>query len=269
MPELPEVEYTRQNLVKWMQGARIVAVQTSDVRLAKPKPKAFIAGLEGRRIEAIERIGKWLRLTLDDGMKVFAHLGMTGWFELSKPGAEPLRFERIGIDLEKKGKKSRVAYTDSRRWGGMSLLEEDTKTWKGLGPDPLAAGIDLERLEQRLARRKKTSIKEALMDQKVLAGVGNIQAIEALWRAKIDPRSKAGKMTKSDVAEIAKALKWTIARTLADLEAGGGLYSDGGTTSFKIYGKKGTPCPRCKTELKRIELGGRTTTFCPGCQVKK
>lgn len=265
MPELPEVEYTRQNLVKWMQGARIVAVQTDDARAAKPKPKAFIAGLEGRRIEAIERIGKWLRLSLDDGMKVFAHLGMTGWFELSRPGADPLRFERIGFDLERHRKRSRVAYTDSRRWGGMSLTKEDTKTWRSLGPDPLAASIDLERLEQRLARRKKTSVKEALMGQKVLAGVGNIQAIEALWRAKIDPRSKAAKMTAEDIAAIAKALKWTIARTLADLAKG----PAGEKNPFKIYGRKGTPCPRCKTTLERIQLGGRTTTFCPGCQVRK
>ena len=103
------------------------------------------------------------------------------------------------------------------------------------------------------------------MDQRVLAGVGNIQAIEALWKAKIDPRSRASTLERADVVRIAAGLRWTIARTLADLEKG----DDGVENPFTIYGRRGTPCPRCKTLLARVELGGRTTTFCPGCQTRK
>lgn len=248
-----------------MRNARIVAVLAHDVRAVKPKPKAFVAALVGRTVRAVERRGKWLRLKLDDGMFMFAHLGMTGWFEPSSHGALPLRFERVHFDLERKGKASRVSYVDARRWGGMTLTREDTPTWKKLGPDPLIEGIDVDRLVSKLAKRKTRSIKETLLDQTVLAGVGNIQAIEALWKAKIDPRSRASALTPKDVRALASGLRWTIDRTLVDLAKG----DDGEENPFKIYGRKGTPCPRCKTKLTRIELGGRTTTFCTGCQTRR
>lgn len=269
MPELPEVEHTRRKLVRWMQGARIEAVQTEDKRIAAPSPKKLVAGLTGRTVTKVERIGKWLRFLLDDDQRVFCHLGMTGWFEPSKPGAAPLRFERVGFDLVKKRggttKKSRVSYVDSRRWGKLILAAADIPTWQKLGPDPLDAGIDLDRLAKKVSRRKTASIKVTLMDQTVLAGVGNIQAIEGLWKAKIDPRSHAAKMSTSDLKAIAAGLHWTIERTLDDLA----VNELGEGNPFKIYGHKGEPCPRCKHTLKRIELGGRTTTYCPGCQVLK
>jgi len=263
MPELPEVEHTRRNLVRWMKGARITHMTATDARIAKPSPRALVTRLTGRVVSAIDRKGKWLRFVLDDGARVFCHLGMTGWFEPG--GAEPLRFERASFDLVKKQKRSRVSYVDSRRWGRMELAQEDIPSWTRLGPDPLSDGIDLELLATKLARRKKSSIKEALMDQTVLAGVGNIQAIEALWKAKIDPRSRAGAMTVKDIRTIAKGIDWTIARTIADWAKG----DEGEDNPFLVYGRKGTPCPRCKTLLRRAELGGRTTTWCTGCQALK
>src|SRR5262249_44493416 len=151
-----------------------------------------------RVVERIERRGKWLRIGLDDGARLFAHLGMTGWFEAATPGAPPLRFERVQFDLEREAARSlgapppkprsRVVYVDARRWGRLVLARDDTATWRALGPDPLADGIDVDALAAKLARTKR-SIKVALLDQRVLAGVGNIHAIEALWRARIDPRS--------------------------------------------------------------------------------
>jgi formamidopyrimidine-DNA glycosylase len=131
-----------------------------------------------------------------------------------------------------------------------------------LGPDPLSDGIDTRALMAKLARRKKGSIRKALMDQKVLAGVGNIQAIEALWKAGIAPRSPAAALDAEDVAAVVRGLRWTIRRTLADLAKG----NFGAKNPFVIYGRKGEACPRCGHALARIELGGRTTTFCPGCQ---
>ena len=103
------------------------------------------------------------------------------------------------------------------------------------------------------------------MDQTILAGIGNIQAIEGLWKAGIDPRSRASAIDRADLAKLTRALRWTIARTLADLEKDGPRPDN----PFRIYGRKGEPCPRCRTPLERIDLGGRTTTFCPGCQARK
>jgi formamidopyrimidine-DNA glycosylase len=264
MPELPEVEHTRQNLERWMRGARIIAVSTTDVRIVRPKtPRAFVRGLTGRTIERIARRGKWIRLELDDGWSVFTHLGMTGWFVHGAPDEERLRFDRVRFDLERRGKRSRVTYVDPRRWGQLILSKEEIRAWTVLGPDPLADGIDLGALRAKLARRKKSSIKEALMDQSVLAGVGNIQAIEALWKAGIDPRSKASALETSALRAIASGLRWTIKRTLASLEKNG---MEDGKNPFRVYGRMGEACPRCGTKLQRIMLGGRTTTFCPGCQ---
>jgi formamidopyrimidine-DNA glycosylase len=203
-----------------------------------------------------------LKLTLDDQRRLFVHLGMTGWFERSAPGAPALRFDRVRFELERRGTRSRVVYVDPRRWGRMILSDEDIGVWRTLGPDPLDDGIVLERLEEKLRRRKKRSIKEVLMDQTVLAGVGNIQAIEALWKAGIHPRSKAHAISKADLRAIARGLRWTIDRTLLDLAKGG----MGDANPFRIYGRKGAPCPRCGHRLESFVLGGRTTTACPACQ---
>lgn len=275
MPELPEVEHTRRNLEAWLGGAKIVRVHASDVRPIRPVPAAaFARALEGRVVRAVDRKGKWLRLSFDDTTKLFVHLGMTGWFEHGSeaPSGNPhpsadgdlFRFERVRFEVRRPRRKATeiVAYVDPRRWGQLLLADDDTAAWKALGPDPLADGIDLDRLAQRLARRKKLSVKEALMDQSVLAGVGNIQAMEALWKAKIDPRSAASAIDRKDLRAIVRGLSWTIMRTLADLALG----DDGAKNPFAIYGRKGEACPRCRAILERFDLGGRTTTMCPACQ---
>jgi formamidopyrimidine-DNA glycosylase len=262
MPELPEVEHTRAKLAAWgIEGATLSRVTTSDALIVEPtSPRAFVRRLTGRKIERLERKGKWMRLLLDDEQRLFVHLGMTGWFE--KGDADEIRFERVRFEITKGRKRSAIVYTDSRRWGRMVLSREDIRAWTLLGPDPLADGIDVGRLVTKLARRKKVSIKEALMDQSVLAGVGNIQAIEALWKAEIDPRSRAAAVDERAMKAIARGLRWTIERTLADLEKSG----MDGVSPFRVYGRKGEPCPRCGVALERFELGGRTTTMCSGCQ---
>jgi formamidopyrimidine-DNA glycosylase len=189
---------------------------------------------------------------------------MTGWFETSQLAAAPLRFERMGLELARGAKRSRVSFVDPRRWGRLVLAHEDIPTWSALGPDPLSDGIDPLVLRARLARSKSRTIKEALLDQTVLAGVGNIQAIEALWKAKIDPRSPANLLTAAHVKSLVSGLHWTIERTLKDLAKG----EAGAKNPFRVYGRKGEPCPRCGTLFERIELAGRTTTFCPGCQIR-
>jgi formamidopyrimidine-DNA glycosylase len=275
MPELPEVEYIRRKLDRWARGAEILAVVTTDARLVRPaRPRTFVAKLAGRTVDRIERRGKWIRCLLDDRQRLFVHLGMTGWFEREAAGdpANPhasaaghLRFERLRLVVRSRARTSAVVYVDPRRWGRFVLTATDLPAWTALGPDPLDDGIDLDALRAKLARRKRLSIKEALMDQTVLAGIGNIQAIEALWKARVDPRSTASAIDRAGTAAIARGIRWTIGRTLADLEAGGPRPDN----PFKIYGRKGEPCPRCGHILDRTLLGGRTTTFCPGCQSRR
>ncbi len=278
MPELPEVEYVRVRLDRWLRGARILRARADDARVVRPmKPLAFARGLEGRKVTMIERRGKWLRLVLDEGHKLFVHLGMTGWFEREGPSGNadshnPLRsathdslaHARVHFEVRRPRKRhdEHIAYVDPRRWGRLLLVKEDIEAWTRLGPDPLTDGIDLHALASKLAGRKKQAIKQALMDQSVLAGIGNIQAIEGLWKACVDPRSSAAALTPGDLAKVSRGLMWTIARTLVDLSR----EDVRSTNPFKIYGRKGEPCPRCRTPLERFELGKRTTMMCPGCQ---
>ena len=265
MPELPEVEHTARNLARWMRGARIEQVETADARILRPvSPQVFRRKLNGARVGRIERRGKWIRIEAGEH-RLFVHLGMTGWFKPSQPGSEPLRFERAGFELRRGTQRSRLSYVDPRRWGRLVLTDEDIEPWTALGPDPLSDGIDVKVLQRRLRRSKTRSIKEALLDQSVLAGVGNIQAIEALWKAKLDPRSHASALDARDLRALVRGLHWTIERTLADLAKG----DAGADNPFHVYGRKGEPCPRCGTAFERVQLGGRTTTFCPGCQVRR
>jgi formamidopyrimidine-DNA glycosylase len=265
MPELPEVEDARRKLSRWLPGATIVSARAFDAVIMRPRaPSTLARDLRGRRVERVERRGKWLRIVLSEGGLLFSHLGMTGdWQRVAKD--EEVRWERARLDVEKKGKQWRVAYSDPRKFGRLVFSREDIPSWSALGPDPLEHGIDVAKLAEKLGRRGKRTIKEALMDQTVLAGVGNIQATEALWKARIDPRTRSGALASKDVAAVVRGLRWTIERTLADLEENGGWLEDD-SDPFVVYGHKGQPCPRCKTTLERVMLGGRTTTYCPGCQ---
>lgn len=270
MPELPEVEDARRKLSRWLRGVTIESAKAFDAVIMRPRaPSTLARDLRGRRVERVERRGKWLRIVLSGDGLLFSHLGMTGDWKrvaLDEPMSE-VRWERARLDVQKNGKRWRVAYSDPRKFGRLVFSRTDIPSWSALGPDPLEHGIDVAKLAEKLTRRGKRSIKEALMDQTVLAGVGNIQATEALWKAQIDPRSRSGALSAKDVAAVVRGLRWTIERTLADLEKNGGWLEDD-SDPFLVYGHKGQPCPRCKTSLERVMLGGRTTTYCPGCQRK-
>lgn len=280
MPELPEVEIARRHLSRWIGGATVIRAAARDAGgILDGSPAAFASALERHVVKKAERRGKWLRLDLvgagkgiNDRVLLFSHLGMTGKWVKRDADAPPERFERARIDVAKNGKKTSVRYVDPRRFGRLAVSRMDIASWTDLGPDPLADGIDVKRLVEKLGRRKLT-VKEVLMDQSVLAGVGNIQATEALWRAKIDPRSRADALTPAEIRAIAKGIEWSIARTLADAEKHGdeiGYVSDAdGDNPFTAYGRRGETCPRCRDVFVRYDLGGRTTTSCPGCQVKR
>jgi formamidopyrimidine-DNA glycosylase len=263
MPELPDVEYTRERLSSWLARGRVVACEVHDERLVRPaRPRAVSDALVGLTVTRVERRGKWLRLLFGADVALYVHLGMTGWFE-HPPTEEALRHERARITVLRGKKKERASYVDARRWGRWVVSRAEIPTWAALGPDPLSEKLDPAALHARLARRKKQSIKEALLDQSLIAGVGNIHAAEALWKAQIDPRSAAASVGPNELRAIVRGIGWTIARALKDLAKGDAGEAD----PWIAYGHEGQACPRCGTRFVRIELGGRTTTFCPGCQV--
>jgi formamidopyrimidine-DNA glycosylase len=265
MPELPEVEFARRQLERWLVGGVIQRVTISDARVVE-QPRT-ISRILGQRVHAVERRGKRLRIALDDGY-LFSHLGMTGkWVS----GDEAPRFERVRLEVKQGKGTGVVRYVDPRLFGRMRYAKEDTAAWRALGPDPLHDGVYADRLYQRLQRRSG-AVKPALLDQKLLAGVGNIQAIEALFLAAIDPRRRAHALSRKEVGVLARSIKKTIDRTLRSQLGDTITYVEepGSDNPFLIYGRAGdrggSPCPRCKTTLKKFEQAGRGTVYCPRCQ---
>jgi formamidopyrimidine-DNA glycosylase len=187
---------------------------------------------------------------------------MTGGWVHRRSGAPKERSERARLDVIRGGRSSSVRYLDSRRFGRLVVAREDIAEWRALGPDPLVDGIRSRFLADALGRSRRT-VKDALMDQSLLAGIGNIWVTEALWRARIDPRSRSNALSHGDVTEIARGLRAELEHELAQRE------NEEWDDAFSVYGRGGQPCPRCQSPLVRIVLGGRTTTFCEGCQIHR
>lgn len=271
MPELPEVEIARRNLSRWLVGRSIVRAHVGDPRILGDAEgaAAFAKGLAGKRIRAVERRGKWLKIQLDAGA-LFSHLGMTGKW-VARAMADPsTKSERLRLDLEQRSRATSVRYLDPRLFGRLVVRrpsQGDLPEYARLGPDPLLDGIDVARLTELLKRRRR-SIKEVLLDQEVLAGVGNIQATEALFLARVDPHRRADALSAREAKALARGIERSIRDTIAR-EAGPEItYVEerGAPNPFAIYGRGGQPCPRCKTRLVRTVLGGRGTVHCPHCQ---
>ncbi len=268
MPELPEVEHARQMLELWIDRARITRVTVQDARILDVgvKPAQVTAALEGRRVERLERRGKWLRIALDEGA-LFSHLGMTGKWVKASPASEPLRFEKVRLDVVVGRAKRSVLYLDPRLFGRFVVPAVDLPIWSALGPDPLVDGIDVAALHAKLQRRK-LAIKPVLLDQKVLAGIGNIYATEGLYTARIDPRRAASSLSRAETAALARGLRKALLASIARNTEETITYVEepGADNPFVIYGNEGTPCPRCKQPLAKMVLGGRGTVFCSHCQ---
>lgn len=272
VPELPEVEHARRTLSQWLDGARIDAVIVHDARILDDGTTAarVVRALEGRRVTGVARRGKWLRVALDAGC-VFSHLGMTGKWVRAEIGAEPTRFEKVRLDVTARGRARRsVRYLDPRLFGRFVVVKagaDDLPVWRELGPDPLVDGIDIDVLHDKLAKRK-LAIKPTLLDQGVLAGVGNILATEALFLARIDPRRPARDLSRVEVGKLARGIRRAIDKTLA-VETGETIQyveEPGAPNPFTIYGHEGEPCPACKRPLSKMVLGGRGTVLCVHCQ---
>lgn len=267
MPELPEVETIRAQLAPRLQGRRLVGVEILDARLTRPSDRLAVAArLEGARVTSVERRGKYLLLRLEDGLDLLVHLRMTGSF-----GFAPVTHERAVLDLDD---GSRLVYRDVRRFGTWLVLdEEELEPYLAAknGPEPLGPKFTSAWLGGQLARRS-AALKAVLLDQRVVAGLGNIYADEALWRARLSPLRAANELSADEVTRLHRAiraaLRTGIARqgsTLRDYALPDGA-SGSMQREFRAYGRDGEPCDRCGTAIAKTRVGGRGTWYCPRCQ---
>jgi formamidopyrimidine-DNA glycosylase len=264
LPELPEVETERGRLAERIEGRRIRAARIDDGRLTRPEDPALVAArIEGERVVALERRGKYLLIRLESGAVLVVHLRMTGSFRY-----EPATHERAVLELDE---GTRIAYRDLRRFGTWTLLEADEADEYlrvRLGPEPLGRGFTNDFLALRLAGRK-APVKAAILDQRTVAGLGNIYADVSLWHAAVHPLRPAGDLTADEVAALREGIRTALRRGIrrqgADL--GDGTYAGGRMQrEFKAYGRIGEPCDRCGTPIEKTRAGGRGTWFCPNCQ---
>jgi formamidopyrimidine-DNA glycosylase len=273
VPELPEVETVRTRLAPDVEGHTIVRARVDDVRLVRPElPESVAAALTGATIERVERRGKYLLLRLASGETLAVHLRMTGNLLRRTAGDEAPRFVRAELELDD---GSVVAYTDIRRFGTWELLRDlvvaDEFIAQRLGPEPFSDEFTPAFLYAALHRRE-APVKSVLLDQRVVAGLGNIYADEALWAAKIHPEVPASRLRRPDAERLHGAIR---AALTAGIEAQGASIRDyrmpdGGHGSaqerFAVYGRTGLPCPRCGTAIRRLVVGQRGTHICPHCQ---
>lgn len=286
MPELPEVETVRRGLAPAMEGRRILSAVHNRPDLRFGFPERFSQRLTGTRIERLDRRAKYLLARLASGETLLMHLGMSGRFTIQAddlaaqpgdfvyaPGANPVH-DHVVFDLEGGVK---VTYNDPRRFGFMTLFEtageDEHPVLRGLGPEPQSNAFSEAYLSDRLDGRR-TPIKAALLDQRVVAGLGNIYVCEALWRAKISPRRLAASVAGARAARLAPAVRSVIAEAIA---AGSSTLRDFAGADgvlgyfqhrFDVYGREGQACRRepCGATVKRIVQSGRSTFFCQNCQ---
>src|SRR6185312_7617005 len=284
MPELPEVETVRRGLAPALVGKRIAKAKTRRRDLRFPFPARFAARLKGRRVDALERRAKYLLAHLDDGMVWITHLGMTGRWSVIGAKKQPGDFyyseppdpthTHVIIDMES---GARLEFNDPRRFGYMDLIDEDTLDahpfFKGMGPEPLGNEFHLPYLQKALAG-KKAPIKAALLDQRIVAGLGNIYVVEALYRASILPSKAAGRISAPRLEKLYHAIRAVLEEAI---EAGGSTLSDyaqvdgaqgGFQHRFRVYDREGQECltKDCGGTIKRAVHSGRSTFWCPRCQ---
>jgi formamidopyrimidine-DNA glycosylase len=289
MPELPEVETVRLGLQPAMEGHVLTEVAVRRHNLRIPFPRDFAARLKGRKVKALRRRAKYILADLDSGETLVIHLGMSGRMSVYSEG-KPRKLGNYVYDVAPAtagtGKHdhvvfetdvpARIVFNDHRRFGLMDLIETDTleqsKMFKDVGIEPLSGQLTPAYLAI-LLDGKKTPIKSALLDQRLIAGLGNIYVCEALFRAKISPKRLAGAVKKESLGPLVKAIKKVLTDAIA---AGGSTLRDHAQATgdpgnfqhrFLVYGREGLPCKLgCKGTVKRIVQSGRSTFYCPKCQ---
>jgi formamidopyrimidine-DNA glycosylase len=292
MPELPEVETVRRGLAPYLQGARIDKVTLNRKDLRFPFPRGFAKALEGQTVTAVGRRAKYLLFRLSSGKIWLGHLGMTGAFRFAEgkfkapsryyEPTEDIKHDHLVMQLTHPSRgKLTLIYSDPRRFGFMDLFarEEDSPYLEGLGPEPLGNEFNAEEMAARF-KSKAAPTKAALLDQRVVAGLGNIYVSEVLWRAHIRPTVPAKKLVlKSGKPSVRlELLAESVRAVLNDAIAAGGSTlrdfraADGASGYFQhrfdVYDREGEPChtPGCSGTVKRIVQSGRSSFYCPVCQ---
>src|SRR5471030_880971 len=287
MPELPEVETVRRGLAPAMEGARLAKVEVRDRRLRWPLAKDFEKRLTGKKVEGLGRRAKYLLADLSSGDVLIMHLGMSGSFRVGQDA-------KSGVYYHERSKSTahdhvvfhmsngaNVTFNDPRRFGSMKLVPraklDSEPLLRGLGPEPLGNEFDAAMLATACTA-KKTSLKAALSDQRVVAGLGNIYVCEALFRARLSPKRLASTIADRNGKPNARAVALVdaIKAVLHDaIKAGGSSLrdhrrADGSLGDFQhnflVYDREGAPCPVCKTKIRRLVQNGRSTFYCPSCQ---
>ena len=289
MPELPEVETVRLGLLPVLEGHVLTDVETRRGDLRIPFPRDFVARTKGRKVKKLRRRAKYLLADLDSGETLVIHLGMSGRISVYAQGKQ----RRIGSYVYDKAPEgagngkhdhvvfetdspARIIFNDHRRFGLMALVDtahlEDDKMFKNIGVEPLSAKFNAAALA-KLLDGKKTPIKSALLDQRLVAGLGNIYVCEALFRSNISPKRLAGAVEPDRLPALVAAIKKVLQDAIA---AGGSTLRDHAQATgdpgnfqhhFLVYGREGKPCKgKCPGTVKRIVQAGRSTFYCPKCQ---
>ncbi|NEX46364.1 bifunctional DNA-formamidopyrimidine glycosylase/DNA-(apurinic or apyrimidinic site) lyase [Pseudotabrizicola algicola] len=282
MPELPEVETVRRGLLPVMEGQRITQATVNRDGLRWPFPANMAARLSGVRVNALRRRSKYILADLSSDETLLIHLGMSGRMLISgqtfgsfhHDHPAPQKHDHVVFDMEG---GARVIFNDARRFGAMDLMPtagaDSHLLLAVLGPEPLGNGFDEAYLQARL-RGRNTPIKSALLDQQIIAGLGNIYVCETLFRAGIAPQTKAGALSDGQVAGLIPIIRDVLAEAI---EAGGSSLRDYRQAdgelgyfqhSFQVYGREGQPCvaPGCDATIGRIVQSGRSSFYCPSCQ---
>ena len=295
MPELPEVETVRRGLAPAMEGAEIVRLELRRGDLRFPFPLEFAASVAGRRVVSLSRRAKYLLIDLDNGMTVIAHLGMSGSFRIEAdiaavtpggfhhPRSKNEAHDHVIFHLTRNGEQSRIVYNDPRRFGFMDIVVRSEMAshpfFRDLGPEPTGNALSAPDLAKRFAG-KAQPLKSALLDQKMIAGLGNIYVCEALWRAHLSPLRASGTLV-TKTGKPREKLVLLVAsnrEVIADAIAAGGsslrdhIQTDGSLGyfqhSFSVYDQEGAACrtPGCGGTVGRIVQAGRSTFYCATCQ---
>lgn len=270
MPELPEVETTRRGIEPHIRDQKVVRVTVRQPRLRWPVPRGLSQKLAGKRIRSVGRRAKYLLLGFDHGTLIL-HLGMSGSLRIVNAESPAGKHDHVDIVLES-GQALRL--TDPRRFGAVLWTADEPQAHellRSLGPEPLSNDFDADYLFQR-SRGRKSSIKQYIMDGKIVVGVGNIYASESLYLAGINPKRAAGKVSRERYEKLTEAIRQVLA---AAIEQGGTTLRDfvGGdgkpgyfAQKLNVYGKEGEPCPGCGKTIKQLVLGQRSTYYCSHCQ---
>ena len=274
MPELPEVETIRRDLDPELTGRIVtkVTIYKPDIVLPPGDPDSLRRRIRGRRIAGVARRAKYLLILLEDGLILQVQLRMSGRFALGRERPDPGEFRHIAAELELDDGRT-LYYDDVRRLGGFRLL--DREEWEReearLGPEPLESGYGAAALGRAL-KTTRAPVKNALMNQRRVAGIGNIYASEALHRAGVDPRRPGRELEADEVARLHRALRSVLREALRAAGTSFQSYravngrSGSYQHSLRVYGREGEPCRKCDTPIEKIVQAGRSTYFCPACQ---